>query len=64
MRILKELQALEEQDIGIKAKLEQEQLRVKVRREQLDLEERLAKLERPVADTEMQSVMQGHSDSP
>ena len=56
MRILKEREVLEEQDIEIRSKMEQEQLRVKARKEQLDLEERLVKLGSSITDADLQSV--------
>ena len=67
MRILKEREALAEQEIaskarmeqeqvGLKARMEQEQVRIRARREQLDLEERLVDMGRPLTDADVRSA--------
>ena len=56
MRILKEKEVLAEQEICVRSRMEQEQLRIEARRKQLDLEEKLAKLGKPLTDAEMQSA--------
>ena len=56
MRILKEREVLAEQEIASKARMEQEQVRIRARREQLDLEERLVDMGRPLTDADVRSA--------
>ena len=54
MRMLKERQGLEQEEIAMRARVDQEQSRIRARREQLDLEERLAQLGSPVPRAELE----------
>ncbi|XP_043206535.1 uncharacterized protein LOC122372920 isoform X3 [Amphibalanus amphitrite] len=56
LRILKEKEALTEQEISNRARMEQEQARIDARRQQLVLEERLAEIGSPVADADLRSA--------
>ena len=62
MRMLKERQGLEQEEIAMRARVDQEQSRIRARREQLDLEERLAQLGSPVPRAELESVRVVASD--
>ena len=62
LRVLKEREALAEQEIRNRARMEQERIRIDTRRQQLDLEEKLAEIGSPVADTDLRSAAIDVSD--
>ncbi|XP_043188700.1 uncharacterized protein LOC122363473 [Amphibalanus amphitrite] len=61
LTILKEREALAEQEVASRARMEQEKVRIAARREQLDLEEQLVSIGRPLTDAERRAhVIQVH----
>ena len=56
LRILKKREALAEQEISNRARMEREQVRIDARRQQLDLEERIADIGGSVDDADLRSA--------